>query len=736
MSAMHERALQALQEYFGYDAFRLNQADVIDRTLAGQSSLVIMPTGGGKSLCYQLPAVLLDGLTIVVSPLIALMQDQVASLQASGIAAEALNSACEPGEEASIRQGVEQGRIKLLYVSPERAVSPGFLAWIGPQKVAQVAIDEAHCVSVWGNDFRPEYTRLNDLTRCFPNIPVVALTATADSATRHDILQQLALPDCEVFLSSFERKNIQIDVLPAQNRIRVMLRFLESHSRECGIVYCLSRKSTEQVAEKLRQAGFAARHYHAAMGSEQRKAVQDSFQRDEVQIICATIAFGMGIDKPNIRWIVHYNLPKNIESYYQEIGRAGRDGDPAEALLFAGYGDMRTLAQFIDDSDSHPQFKALQHAKLSRMWEFTQATSCRTKFILGYFGEHRERNCGHCDHCLNPPKSFDGTVIAQKALSACYWLQQQVGANMLIDVLRGSSSREVLNRGFDKIKTYGAGQDIDWKSWRHYITQLIDRGYLAIDYTRHNAIILTELSRPVLKGEVSVQLCEPQEVDFKSKKLNTPAIEDYDTSLFEKLRDLRRDISEQDGVKPFTIFSDASLKDMARKKPGSASALMDVSGVGSYKRDKYGAAFLQCIEENVPEAERSMGSGRIIKPAIPRKVDDFVISPVSDTHLETLALFEEGFTVQEIARQRGLTEQTIARHLYRLKLNGYDIDLGILISAEQIAYIQGLWTALDKPDRIKPVYEDAVDADETVDYEQIRYAVSLLRKQVEPECVG
>lgn len=728
---MHDRALQALQEYFGYDAFRLHQSDVIDRTMAGKSSLVIMPTGGGKSLCYQLPAVLLDGLTIVVSPLIALMQDQVAALQASGIAAEALNSACEPGEEAQIRQGVEQGRLKLLYVSPERAVSPGFLSWIAHQKVAQVAIDEAHCVSVWGNDFRPEYTRLNALIERFPGIPVAALTATADSATRHDILQQLALPDCEVFLSSFERKNIQVDVLPAQNRIRVMLRFLESHSRECGIVYCLSRKSTEQVAEKLRQAGYAARHYHAAMGSEERKAVQDSFQRDEVQIICATIAFGMGIDKPNIRWIVHYNLPKNIESYYQEIGRAGRDGDPAEALLFAGYGDMRTLAQFIDDGDSHPDFKALQHAKLSRMWEYTQATSCRTKFILGYFGEHRERNCGHCDHCLNPPRSFDGTVIAQKALSACYWLQQQVGANMLIDVLRGSSSREVISRGFDQIKTYGAGQDIDWKSWRHYITQLIDRGYLAIDYTRHNAIILTELSRPVLKGEVSVQLCEPQEVDFKAKQLNTPAIEDYDTALFTKLKELRREISEQDDVKPFTIFSDASLKDMARIKPGTVSALMDVSGVGSYKRDKYGAAFLACIRDNVPEAERSLGSGKVVKETTPRVVDDFAIAGVSDTHLETLQLFGQGLSVAEIAAQRGLTAQTIARHLYRLKLNGEAVDLDPLISPEQISYIQGLWKALDKPARIKPVYDEA---DEAVDYEQIRYAVSLLRKQAEPTC--
>lgn len=596
MNEVMQQAKDVLQSTFGYDDFRLHQAAAIERTLEGESSLVIMPTGGGKSLCYQLPSLLLEGLTLVVSPLIALMQDQVAALQASGVQAAAMNSSCTAEEEEGIRQAVTSGRLKLLYVSPERAVSYGFLQWIQHQgTIAQIAIDEAHCVSIWGNDFRPEYTRLTELTSLFPQVPVLALTATADAATRHDIQHQLGLNGCEVFLSSFERANIELDVLPAQNRISVMLRFLESRKDDAGIVYCLSRKATEQVSEKLSKAGFRSAYYHAAMPAEERKEVQDAFQRDDVQIVCATIAFGMGIDKPNIRWVMHYNLPKNIESYYQEIGRAGRDGEPAQALMFAGYGDMRTLAQFIDDGEGNDQFKALQHAKLARMWEYTQATSCRTNFILGYFGEHRERHCGHCDHCLHPPVTFDATILAQKALSACYWLKQSVGMNLLIDVLRGSSSRDVLSRGFDQIKTYGAGKDIDWKTWRHYITQLIDRGFLAIDFTRHNAIVLTDLSRLVLKGELPVALCEAQELDFKAKKLRTPGMDDFDEILFERLRALRWSLAEQAGSKPYTIFSDASLKDMAKKKPGSLQAMMDVSGVGTFKRDKYGPAFLACI---------------------------------------------------------------------------------------------------------------------------------------------
>ncbi len=727
MSLSKSAARDALKQYFGYSEFRLAQERVVERTLEGRCSLVIMPTGGGKSICYQLPGVLLDGLTIVVSPLIALMQDQVSALLANGIEAAALNSACEFEQEQSVMRLAETGGLKLLYVSPERAVSAGFLNWVGRLNIAQIAIDEAHCVSMWGNDFRPEYTQLRRLLTLFPGVPTAALTATADGATRHDILQQLALPDCEVFLSSFERKNIKVEVLPAQNRIKVMLKFLGARSKESGIVYCLSRKSTEQTAQKLRQAGYAAAHYHAALPADERRRVQESFQKDETQVVCATIAFGMGIDKPNIRWVIHYNLPKNIESYYQEIGRAGRDGDAAEALLFAGYSDMRTLKQFIDNGDGSEQFKGVQDSKLQRMWDYTQSTSCRTNFILGYFGEHREARCGHCDNCLHPPVTFDGSVLAQKALSACYRLKQEVGLNLMVDVLRGSTSQEVLRRGFDQLSTYGVGRDVDWKSWRHYITQLIDRGFLAIDFTRHNAIVLTELSRAVLRGETFVELCEPQEADFKSKALQEDEIALPDNVLLQALKALRKQIAEREESKAYSVFSDASLKDMALKKPGSIEAFMGVSGVGTFKADKYSDEFLAAIASHVPQEQRQMTSDVEIKKVTRAKskppANDFLLGKLSSTHLATYELYEQGSSASDIAAERGLSRQTIEGHLFRLHLHQRHVDVSELIDLEQISYVQDLWRALDQPVRIKVVH---AESDGSVSYEQIRYAVCLL----------
>lgn len=725
-----DQALSALKKHFGYDAFRLSQSQVIDRTLNRQSSLVIMPTGGGKSICYQLPAILVDGLTIVVSPLIALMQDQVSALKANGISAEALNSMCTPEEEQQICAGAELGTINLLYVSPEKAVSWGFLQWVRTLNVAQVAIDEAHCVSVWGNDFRPEYTRLTELTGLFPQVPVVALTATADTATQQDIRQQLHLENCETFVSSFERKNIEIDVLPSKNRIQTILKFIEAHKGQAGIVYCLSRKSTEETANKLRQAGLSAAHYHGAMKSDDRTRVQDAFIRDEVQIVCATIAFGMGIDKPNIRWVIHYNLPKNIESYYQEIGRAGRDGQDAQALLFAGYGDMKTLTRFIEDSGANDTFKQVQTAKLERMWEFSQTLSCRTNFILNYFGEYREQGCGHCDHCLNPPKAFDGTVIAQKALSACLRIQQlnkAIGLNLMIDVLRGSKSRAVTEQGLDTIKTYGAGSDLPWKDWAQYITQLIDRGYLAIDFTNSNALNLTRLSADVLGGRTSVMLCEPREFTSEkpSKKLIETDLSESEVQLFEALKLLRRETADQQGAQAYTIFSDATLKDMARRKPGNEGAFLAVSGVGEHKCEKYGEAFIAFICASVPEHERSMSAAP--KPAktnkaAPKNKSDFVIAKPSDTHNQTLALYQSGSSASDIAATRQLAESTIQGHLYRLAYHGKIDDISELITSEQIAQIQADWDVLGRPEKIRPVFDSNGG---TYSWEQIRYAVCL-----------
>ncbi len=731
-------ALGTLSKYFGYESFRFNQAEVIDRTLDLKSSLVIMPTGGGKSICYQLPAVLLDGLTIVVSPLIALMQDQVSALKANGISAEALNSTCSDDEERIIRDRVEQGDLKLLYVSPERAVSWSFIQWIKTLNVAQIAIDEAHCVSVWGNDFRPEYTRLPELTSLFSNVPVVALTATADTATQQDIKHQLQLIEAETFVSSFERKNIEIDVLPAKNRIKTIIEFVEGRPNQPGIVYCLSRKGTEDTASKLRQAGFRAAHYHGAMNSEVRTTIQDQFIRDELQIVCATIAFGMGIDKPNIGWVIHHNLPKNIESYYQEIGRAGRDGQPAQALLFAGYGDMKNLTKFIDDSGANETFKQVQYAKLERMWEFSQTLSCRTNFILNYFGEYREKTCGHCDHCLNPPKAFDGTVIAQKALSACLRinrLNKSVGLRLLVDVLRGSRNQGVLENGFDAIQTYGAGADISWQDWMHYLTQLIDKGYLAIDFTRSNALTLTTLSRDVLAARSTVMLSEPSDFDAQKpakKRLDTD-LNDNELELFEALKTLRRQLADQAGVQAYTIFADASLKDMAKKKPGNDGALLKVSGVGEYKCEKYGEAFISLICSHVPEEDRLISLlNKTVKRATSKQRSDFVMPKLSETHLETLTLFKQGSSVPEAAKARGFNTSTITGHLFRLAYYGEAVPVANLITDQQIERIQSVWAELDKPNKIKPVFEKC---DHDIEWEQVRYAVCLALKDQESAAV-
>lgn len=728
-----EHALSALKKYFGYDSFRFTQSEVIKRTLNNQASLVIMPTGGGKSICYQLPAVLLDGLTIVISPLIALMQDQVTALKANGINADALNSVCTSEEENRIKQKVTSGELKLLYVSPERAVSFGFLEWVKHLNIAQIAIDEAHCVSIWGNDFRPEYTRLTELTHLFPSVPVTALTATADTATQQDIRQQLQLHECEVFVSSFERKNIEIDVLPAKDRIKIIYKFLESHQNQAGIIYCLSRKSTEQTAEKLRKAGYKAAHYHGSMASDEKANIQNQFLRDEIQIICATIAFGMGIDKPNIRWVIHYNLPKNIESYYQEIGRAGRDGEYAQALLFAGYGDMRTHTNFIEESGADSVFKQVQTAKLSRMWEFSQTLSCRTNFILNYFGEYRDSSCGHCDYCLNPPKTFDGSVIAQKALSACLRLRKlghSVGKRMLIDILRGSSGRDLMNSGYHLIETYGAGKDLSWKGWDHYLTQLIDRGYLTIDFTQGNTLHLTSLSSDVLKGITSVLLCEPQGLILTKKTLKSSDLSNDESNIFDALKELRRSIADSNNIQAFTVFSDASLKDMAKLKPGNAPAFLKVSGVGEHKNEKYGTAFISLICSLVPEENRLISNESLVI-ASPKKTpqSDFAMAKLADTHRATLTLHKNGLSIKEISIERNLKPSTIRGHLFRLAFYGEQVDISSMITTEQIEAIQQLWLSLGKPKNIKQVFEAA---NEQFEWEQIRYAISLRFKATEP----
>lgn len=728
-----ERATEALQRYFGYDAFRLNQAEVIERTLNQANSLVVMPTGGGKSMCYQIPAILFEGVTVVISPLIALMADQVAGLLANGVTAAALNSQCSAQDAADIQARVASGDLRLLYVSPERAVSPGFLHWISQQPVTQIAIDEAHCVSIWGNDFRPEYTRLTELTALFPNAPVAALTATADTSTQQDIRQRLDLDRggsqaCQTFVSSFERKNIFLEVQPASGRLNMIRRFLHDHKGQAGIIYCLSRKSTEDLAYKLRQEGYSAAYYHGSMAADERARIQTAFLKDDIQIICATIAFGMGIDKPNIRWVIHYNLPKNIESYYQEIGRAGRDGEPSEALLFASYGDIKTLTQFIENGEGSEQFKAVQMAKQARMWDFTQSQACRTRFILNYFGEYREADCGHCDHCLNPPQTIDGTEIAQKALSAVHWLREQVGMNMLVNVLRGSSNAELRHKGYDQIRTWGAGKDIPWKAWRHYITQLVDQGYLSIDFTQSNNLKKTEHSMAVLRGQVPVALCEyqePGETPITREKALKPTgaqLTEVDQVLFEALRQLRARLADEAGIPPFAVFSDVSLQEMAQLKPANEAAFMRVHGVGEHKNRIYGEVFMDCIRQQVPE-DQWFVSSEPVKRAPPR--NEFTIPKLSGTHWETLALYQQGLSIEAIARQRELSETTIQGHLLRLNYHGEPVDISSIVSDDQIRRIQERWLQSGKPIQI---YVVADQIGEGIPHDHIRYAVCLLKR--------
>ena len=727
-----------LKSVFGYDAFRLTQLDIIKRSLSGQSSLVIMPTGGGKSICYQLPAVLMDGLSIVISPLISLMQDQVGALTANGIPAASLNSSGTYEDELAIQQQIASNKLKLLYVSPERAVSTGFISWIQHQNIKQIAIDEAHCVSIWGNDFRPEYTRLTELTRLFHDIPIIALTATADTATQADIRQQLQLNNCETFVSSFERKNLTLNVLPANDRIELIKKFLSNQKNKPGIIYCLSRRSTEELALKLKKAGFNSHFYHAALKPQDRARIQDDFQQDKIQIVCATIAFGMGIDKANIAWVIHYNLPKNIEGYYQEIGRAGRAGQEAETLLFAGYRDMKTLKDFIDNSGAPKQFKDVQTAKLQRMWEFTQATSCRTNFILNYFGEFKTEPCGHCDRCIDPPKRFDGTILSQIALSACLRLNQQVNLTTLVDVIRGSNKQDIIQNGYHQIKTYGVGKDIDYKSWVSYITQLIDQGVLSIDFTSGNRLLLTDLAKPILKSDTTILLSEPQVIDFKHKetKREISELSDSENKLYSALSELRRNIADEQQNQASRIFSNAALTEMAKIKPGNLAAFSRISGVGKFKLEKYGEAFINLISELAPKEEclfledEALIKAFQTKPKRAKNNQDpeavFTVGKISKTHELTYQLLSSGYSPKEIAKERNVKVETIYAHMFRLSLSGKDIDISNLINEDDILIIQEKWEELDRPASSKLMFHKL---DERYRYDQINYALCL--KQLE-----
>lgn len=595
-----EQAQAALKKYFGYDCFRPMQAEIIQSIYHRKDALVLMPTGGGKSVCYQIPAVTMPGSCVVVSPLISLMKDQVESLKANGIEAAFLNSTLDANEQQEVENAFFRSEIDLLYVSPEKLVSGNFLPLLQRAKINLFAIDEAHCISAWGHDFRQEYTQLRFVKEQFPNVPIVALTATADKVTRNDIVQQLGLAEPEIFIASFDRPNLSLEVRPGQRRFPQILEFILQRPNQPGIIYALSRKNTEDLARKLQDEGLNAAHYHAGLPDKERSKVQEDFINDNTMVICATVAFGMGIDKSNVRWVIHYSLPKNIESYYQEIGRSGRDGVKADTLLFYSYADVMTLQEILQKNEGKQT--DLQLDKLERMRQYAESLACRRRILLNYFGEDHSENCGNCDVCQNPPTYFDGTVITQKALSAIYRLREKVGIGLLIDVLRGSQKRIIFERGYQNIKTYAAGRDISYSEWRYYIQQLLNLGYIEIALDQNKVVRLTSASKRVLFEKEQVQLVrlQTQKARREAEKVKAKKPTKRQRArneLFELLRQLRKKLARERGVPPYIIFSDATLEEMAVSHPVSDFEMRRVSGVGERKLHLYGDQFMAVIRE-------------------------------------------------------------------------------------------------------------------------------------------
>ena len=586
-----------LKHHFGYDTFRAEQKTIIETVLNREDCLVIMPTGGGKSICFQLPALLFDGTTIVISPLIALMKDQVDGLNANGIDAAFFNSS-QSGEEQQYNiDRVLNKTLKLLYVAPESLHNISNL--IDESYISCIAIDEAHCISSWGHDFRPSYQQLGFIKQKLPNTPIIALTATADKATRQDIVEQLNITHAQQFITSFDRKNISIDVKPADNRVNQIIQFIQKRPKESGIIYCLSRKTTEEVADKLKAKGIKAACYHAGLPNEKRSKVQEDFIHDKKQIVCATVAFGMGIDKSNVRWVIHYNLPKNLEGYYQEIGRAGRDGLPSQALLFNTFADIIQLKRFVEGTAN----EEMQLAKLDRMKQFADATSCRRKILLSYFGELLADDCGNCDVCKNPPQIFDGTIIAQKALSTIARVREGEAIGIIIDVLRGARNAQILDRGYDKLSTYGIAADVSWKDWQQLIIQLINQGYCEIAFHQNNALKLTDFSKKVLFDGEKVQLTKPVIIKEKTKSSRyiAPTKAPVDDNLYERLRKLRFQIAQEEKIPAYLVFSDATLKGIEQARPMSEDDFLDISGVGKRKLEVYGERFIDLILQHQKE---------------------------------------------------------------------------------------------------------------------------------------
>ena len=600
--------LQTLKTYFGYDSFRPLQEEIIRHILDGNDALVLMPTGGGKSICYQLPALLREGTAVVVSPLISLMKDQVEALCANGISAGALNSSNDETENAALRRACTEGKLKLLYISPEKLLAEANYL-LRDMHISLFAIDEAHCISQWVHDFRPEYTQMGILHRQFPQVPIIALTATADKITREDIIRQLHRNHPRIFISSFDRPNLSLTVKRGyrqKEKSKTILDFIARHPGESGIIYCMSRSKTESVAQMLQKQGIRTAVYHAGLSPARRDEAQDDFINDRVQVVCATIAFGMGIDKSNVRWVIHYNLPKSIESFYQEIGRAGRDGLPSDTLLFYSLADLILLTKFATDSGQ----EGINLEKLQRMQQYAESDICRRRILLSYFGETADHDCGNCDVCKNPPERFDGTIIVQKALSAIARTEQQISTGVLVDILRGTMSPEVVSKGYQQLKTFAAGREVPARDWHDYLLQMLQLGYFEIAYNENNHLKITSTGSDVLFGRATARLVvirrEETNETKQGRKRKVPApgkelplgLPDTESeALFEALRKLRKHLADEEALPAYIVLSDKVLHLLSTSRPATIEEFGNISGIGEYKKKKYGKEFVALIRK-------------------------------------------------------------------------------------------------------------------------------------------
>jgi len=703
-----DRAQQILQNTFGYSDFRHKQADIIKTVVEGGDAFVLMPTGGGKSLCYQIPALIRDGIGIIVSPLIALMQDQVGALRQLGIRAAFLNSTQSTEESNYVKNALFNNELDFLYVAPERLLMSSTLNMLSRSHVALIAIDEAHCVSQWGHDFRPEYQQLYVLAERFPNIPRIALTATADARTRNEIIKQLGLLRAQSFVSSFDRPNIRYIISEEQNARAKLWNFIvNNHPEDAGIIYCLSRKKVESIAEFITGKGRTALAYHAGMPATVRQQHQERFLRDEGVIIIATIAFGMGIDKPDVRFVAHLSLPKNIEAYYQETGRAGRDGEPANAWMSYGLQDVITLRQMMESGEGSPEYKRITQHKLDAILGLCESTRCRRQTILNYFDEKLEEACGNCDNCLNPPEKWDASLEAQKALSAVYRTGQQFGVAYVVNILVGKTDERIQRNRHDQLAVWGLGQDLKQVQWRSFFRQLIAQGYLHINMERYGALELTEKARPVLRGEEKIYARKHTNTSKKTNKKQddkNKTIREVDKELYEALRSKRLEIAEEQGVPSFVIFHDATLMEMARKRPQTADTFRYISGIGDTKLARYGEIFMEVVSQF--------------------PLDELLNNNFSETINDTLAMYQEGLSVEEIAKKRELAVSTILTHFSEA------IDAGLLkasevldISDEDIALIENMAESLQTKEEkaFKPLY---LALDEKWEYGVLRCVVA------------